>query len=129
MSIRYNRFAGLQPVLDHRLRGAGSRDLDDTELDRLVFLYDERVWTLLRSLNGGRWRNDCCCIGSQQHRHVDELAGPQTPISVGELRLDLDCPRCRVDSIVYERDPAVARRGALLGRAGFDAERALRHVA
>ena len=39
------------PVLDHRLGGAGSRDLDDTELDRLVWLDDERVWTLLRRLN------------------------------------------------------------------------------
>ena len=104
--------------------------VDRPQLHGLIRLDEVDVGAVRAGLHGQRRHDDRRRFGRQPHHDVDELAGPELPIVVGERPLDLDRAGRLIDGVVDERDVADGRaaRRRSAGRASTRSD-AARHVA
>ena len=112
LAVGDDRIARVDTGGDERAVAGVAGHGDGAELDGAVGLDDVDRGAVLAVLHGGRGDDDGAAVDADIGDDVDEAAGPERAILVGEDRLEGDHARRRVDGVVDEGEAAVVARDA-----------------
>src|SRR6266568_1124756 len=128
LPVRDNRFAGLQPAGDDRIRPRVPLHAHWSNLRRLIRLQDVDERALLARLDGLRGNDDGICLFRQPHNRIHELPGPEPAVPVRERRFQLNCAGCAIHGVVNKRERSRFRVLRIVGNHRPNSQRTLCHI-
>src|SRR5208337_5200132 len=127
LAVGDDRFAGLETAGDDGQVVDRFADDDRPDRDFHVRVHDENGGTLLAGLHRLRRHEDRARVFAQDEGGVDELAGPQAAVGVGELSFEIYRAGFRIDTVIDEAQFSRLERTLLLGQGDLDGELMLGH--
>src|SRR5262249_13758381 len=115
-------FIGLKTFVDQGLSLFDLGDFDGAHLDGLVVLDHEGVGAVGSALDDGGRDDKAVVAGGQQQAGVHELAGPETKIVIGKVRLQADGAGRRVDLVVDDSQCSFPEDSAVVTVHGQDGD-------
>src|SRR6185436_257538 len=128
LAVDHDDVARLQTLIDQRPSVADLRDVDGTQLGRLVRLDDIDVSAGLSLLDGRSGHGDGVLLRVQQQAGIDELPRPQPVVMVWKFRLELDGARRPRDLVVDQQQLSFAKHDLVVLAIGNDLHRPFRHL-
>ena len=107
-AVDHDLRAGRDPAVDHGDLALRGSDLHRRHGDRQVVLDDVDERSRGAALDRRRRHQRRVGPRLDRHPHVDELVGEERAVGIGELGLELDGARRRVDLVVRGQQPAAA---------------------
>src|SRR5262245_23417139 len=118
LAVHHNAFARSEPIVNQCLASLDLRDLQRAQADRLILLNDESERPFRPALNNRRRHHHAVGARHEKQSRVDELAGPESEIVIGEGGFEFDGAGSGINLVVDDGEFACGKDIGIVARDG-----------